>query len=91
MEHNQKQQANDVLRQETQRALDRATNSHQQATRRKAATMKALAAHLRAQGEATLPMAATHTLLEFLDQELSALDAAVSAPRGTLGVQSPIN
>ena len=87
MEPNSRQQQ----QQETQRALDRATNSHQQATRRKAATMKALAAHLRAQGEATLPMAATHTLLEFLDQELSALDAAVSAPRGTLGVQSPIN
>ena len=74
-----------------ERALDRATNSHQQATLNKAATLAELAAHLRAQGEASGRVAAARTQVEFRDHELSALDAAVSALRGTLGVHAPNN
>ena len=81
----------DFARKETQRALDRATNCHQQATLRKAATLAELADHLRAQGEAIGKVAATRTQLEFLDQELSALDAAVVVLRDTLGVHVPRN
>ena len=78
-------------RDDPQRALDRATQCHQQATLIKAATFAELAAHLRAQGEASGRVAAARTQIEFLDQELSALDAAVRALRDTLGGHGPRN
>ncbi len=52
---------------QAQRALDQATNSHQQATLRRVATLAELAAHIRAQGEASGRVAAARTQLEFLD------------------------
>ncbi len=74
-----------------QTELDQATHRHQQTTRHRAATMEELAAHLRTYGDVSGRVADARARLEFLDQELSALDAAVRALRDSLGGHGPRN
>ncbi len=78
-------EANNSDRDNIRRELDQATNSLQQCTQHRTAALAELAAHLRAQGEASAKAAEVRARLELHEQEFRVLADTVVVLRQVLG------
>ncbi len=78
-------EANNNDRDNIRRELDQATNSLQQCTQHRTEALAELAAHLRAQGEASAKAAEVRARLELHEQEFRVLADTVVVLRQVLG------